>query len=404
MHEVLAGMLGDSHFLTEDEVPGLLVEHGKALGARDVALYLVDYEQRVLVPVPMRRGVERQEVSIDATVAGRCFRSLSVQEVHADDGGRRVWVPVVDGTERLGVVELVFDWGQGERIDEVAPSFAALIAELVMTKSVYGDLFEGVRRRRPMSLAAELLWQLLPPLTFGSERVVITAAVAPIYDVGGDAFDYAVNADTARFAVFDAMGHGLAAGLMATIAVAAYRNARRAGLDLSATVALIDEAVSTHVGDGRYVTGVLAELDLSTGRLSWCIAGHPRPLILRHRRIVKSLEAGAHVPFGLGARPGVGHESLEPGDRVLLYTDGITEARSASGEMFGVERFADLVTRSSAESMPAPETMRRLMHALLDHQVGSLRDDATALIVQWPGYGVVDLLKIEEPESDAHPE
>jgi serine phosphatase RsbU (regulator of sigma subunit) len=242
-----------------------------------------------------------------------------------------------------------------------------------------------------MSLAAELLWQLLPPLTFGTDGIVITAALAPVHDVGGDAFDYAVNGDSAQFAVFDAMGHGLPAGSMATIAVAAYRSSRRRGLGLAETAAFIDDAIATHVGGSRYVTGVLAQLELSSGRLRWCIAGHPRPVILRRGRIVRTLDSGAHVPFGLGARPAVGQESLEPDDRVLLYTDGITEARAASGEPFGLDRFADIVSRTSSEEMPPPEMMRRLMHAIVDHQVGELRDDATAVMVQWPGDAIGQL-------------
>jgi hypothetical protein len=385
--DVIAGILHESHFIAEDDVPAMLVEHGKRIGARDVALYLVDYDQRYLVPVPDPNGAGREEAFIDGTMAGRCFRLLKVQESHIEDRGTRVWVPLIDGTERLGVLEFLFGDRPGAGVEESVISFAEVVAEIVVTKRVYGDLFEAVRRRRPMSLSAELLWQLLPPLTFGSDRVIITAALAPTHDVGGDAFDYAVNGDTARFAVFDAMGHGLAAGLMATVAVAAYRNGRRRRLDLIDTAALIDDAIATHVGDHRYVTGVLAELDLPTGRLRWCIAGHPRPFILRRGRIVRTLAAGAAIPFGLGTRPTVGEEALEPDDRVLLYTDGITEAQSADGEQFGVERFADLVSRASSEDTPPPETMRRLMHAVVEHQFESLRDDATALFVQWPGHG-----------------
>jgi serine phosphatase RsbU (regulator of sigma subunit) len=67
-----------------------------------------------------------------------------------------------------------------------------------------------------MSLAGEITWSLMPPLTFGTERVVISCVLAPAYDVGGDSFDYAVDATTARLAIFDAIGHGLNAGLLAT--------------------------------------------------------------------------------------------------------------------------------------------------------------------------------------------
>jgi len=395
--EVLAGVLAGSHLIGEDAVVSLLAEHAAALGASAVALYLADYDQRHLVPVPGPADGPSPALPIEGTVAGRCYRTLDIQEVGLGDSGRRVWVPLLDGTERLGVFAFDFEAGGGARIEELLVPFASLAAELVMTKRTYGDRFERARRRRPLSLAAELLWHLLPPLTFGTERVVITAGLAPAHDVGGDAFDYAVNDDVAHFAVFDAMGHGLAAGSMATIAVAAYRNARRQVLDLADTVAFIDDAVRSHVGDERYVTGVLAELDLPTGRLRWCIAGHPRPLVLRRGRVVKVLEAGAHLPFGLGTRPAVGQEALEPGDRVLLYTDGIVEARGADGEQFGVERFADLVARASSEGTPAPETVRRLMHAILDLQPGPLRDDATALIVQWPGVDAEQLLPGAEP-------
>ena len=130
------------------------------------------------------------------------------------------------GRRRVGtaqVLEVHFRAAVDEHVADVLPSLATVAAELVLTKRVYGDLFEQLRRTRPMSLAAELLWRLLPPLTFGTEDVVITAGIAPVHDVGGDAFDYAVNGDTARFAIFDALGHGLGAGLIATIALAAYR-------------------------------------------------------------------------------------------------------------------------------------------------------------------------------------
>jgi hypothetical protein len=398
--KMMVDVLRDSHLSLEDDVAGLLARHARQIGADDVGLYLADYEQRFLVPLPGPSLVPRVEVEIDATVAGWCFRTLTVQKVALDDGGRRIWVPVVDGTERLGVLELDFSHHQDDKqLDEVLPSLAALAAELVMTKSAYGDLFERVRRRRPMSLAAELLWQLLPPLTFGTKRVVITAGLAPVHDVGGDAFDYAVNGDIARFGVFDAMGHGLPAGLMSTVALAAYRNSRREGLDLADTARVIDTAITTHVGDMRYVTGVIAELNLESGRLRWCIAGHPRPFIVRRGRAVKTLEAGASVPFGLGTVGGVGEGTLEPGDRVFLYSDGITDGRGADGAPFGVDRFIDLVSRTSADAMPPPETMRRLMHAVLAHQTGPLKDDATALIVQWPGHAAQQLTIEEKPRT-----
>jgi serine phosphatase RsbU (regulator of sigma subunit) len=68
---------------------------------------------------------------------------------------------------------------------------------------------------------------------------------------------------------------------------------------------------------------------------------------------------------------------------LLLYTDGITEARDARGRFFGTDRLIDFAERSGADGLPAPETLRRLAHAVLEHQRGLLQDDATLLMVDW---------------------
>ncbi|MGH9263453.1 MAG: PP2C family protein-serine/threonine phosphatase [Acidimicrobiales bacterium] len=380
-----------AHLLVPDDVPGLLVEHAKGLGAEDAALYLVDYEQRVLVPVPNRDGPGREEVVIDTTLAGRCYRTLETQTTIGDDGGVRVWAPVLDGVERLGVLELVF--GAGEpNLDEIR-ILAGVVAEIVMTKQAYGDLFEQVRRRRPMSVAAELAWRLLPPLTFGTDELVISGVLAPVYELGGDSFDYAVDAHRARIAIFDAMGHGLEAGLLASVAMAACRTSRRAGSDLAGTAAAIDDAIAGEFGLDRFVTAVLAELDLASGCLRWSVSGHPPPLLLRNGRIVKTLLGDVAPPLGVSGAVVVTEEMLEPADQVLFFTDGVVEARSADGEFFGVERLVDMVTRTSAAATPAPETMRRLLHAILDHQEGELQDDATIVVMEWRGPGS-GLLKV----------
>ena len=382
--EMLAGLLSAARLSVPDGVAALLAEHGSALGADAVTIYLVDQEQRVLVPVPTTSEGSQEPLGIEATLAGRCFRQLDLQEAK---GGREVWVPLLDGLERLGVVQLEFAETEARADDELLIAFATLIAEMVLVKDAYGDLFTLVRRRQSMSLAGEIIWNLMPPLTFGTERVVISCVLAPAYDVGGDCFDYAVDDTTARLAIFDAMGHGLKAGLLATVAIAAYRHARRTGRNLAETVIAIDTAVADTFTGEQFVTSVLAELDLGTGRLNWHSAGHPAPLLLRGSRAVKTLTSEPGLPLGLGAAwghlPRVEAQTLEPGDRLLFYSDGIVEARDTDGEFFGADRLADLVIRESVAGQPAPETMRRLMHAILDHQAGALQDDATTMLMEW---------------------
>jgi phosphoserine phosphatase RsbU/P len=74
---------------------------------------------------------------------------------------------------------------------------------------------------------------------------------------------------------------------------------------------------------------------------------------------------------------------IQPGDQLLLYTDGVTEARTDNGELFGQDRLVDFVTRTLADRVSAPETLRRLVHAILEHQHENLQDDATAVLIEW---------------------
>ncbi|MBY8854465.1 serine/threonine-protein phosphatase, partial [Saccharothrix sp. MB29] len=76
-------------------------------------------------------------------------------------------------------------------------------------------------------------------------------------------------------------------------------------------------------------------------------------------------------------------EQLQPGDRVLFYSDGVTEARDPDGEQFGLDRLVDLIERHEAGGLPAAETLRRVVRAVLDHQDGRLQDDATLLLLEW---------------------
>jgi serine phosphatase RsbU (regulator of sigma subunit) len=265
-----------------------------------------------------------------------------------------------------------------------ARSFCSLVAELVVTRDAYSDVFSRLRRRRELSLAAEIQWELLPPLTYASDRVVLTGSLEPTYEIGGDTFDYAVNGPLVDLAVLDAVGHGLPAALLATAAVGAYRHARRSGLDLPAVAAAMDAVVAGQFPGSRFATAAVARLDLDTGLLRWVNCGHPYPLLVRDGVLVRPPACRPARPLGLLARdPDVCEVQLRRGDRVLFYTDGVVEARSPEGEFFGEERLADLVVRAELAGDPPPETMRRLMGSVMEHQAGQLQDDASIVMVEW---------------------
>jgi serine phosphatase RsbU (regulator of sigma subunit) len=383
MTDPLRSLLLRSHLLAPDDLAATVATHARMLGVRETVLYLADYEQATLLPLPGAGVPERQELSIEGTMAGRAFRRVEVVG-SAGQHGHRLWVPLLDGVERLGVAELVLaEEPHADRQDEIR-AFVTLVAELVVTHDAYGDVFSRLRRRKTLSLAAEMQWELLPPLSFGSDRVVITGGLEPAYEIGGDSFDYAINGNTVDLLVIDSVGHGLPAAVLATVAIGAYRHARRNRLDLPDIAVAVDSAIASHFGASQFATAVLARLDVDTGRLRWINAGHPEPLIVRGASLVQPPHCPPSRPLGLQDRkPTCCDTRLEPGDRLVLYTDGITEARSPDGEFFGEQRLADFISAAVAAGDSAPETVRRLMRHVLTHQADQLQDDASIVVLEW---------------------
>ncbi|RBQ15877.1 serine/threonine-protein phosphatase [Spongiactinospora rosea] len=391
----MGDLLTASHLATLEDLPRLLAGYGASAALFDPVLYVADLQQQYLVPIPGQvdyRDMDLVPVRIDVTPAGRAFREADIVEVEPPReppggvaGGRRLWVPMLDGTERVGVVGLTVPVADDAHLRR-AFWVASLIAILVVSKRDTSDTYAELVRMRPMGLSAEVLWNLMPAGTFANEYVVVAAALEPAYEVGGDAYDYGISGDRLHLSIFDSMGHDISAGLTATIAMAACRNARLQGAALPAISETIDEAINYHFSDVRFATGLLADLDTRTGALTWVNRGHHPPLVLRDGRHVATLETPpAEPPMGLrlGMAGGVNGYQLQPGDRLLFYTDGVIEAQSPAGELFGIDRFIDYILRHEAAGLSAPETLRRLIQTILNHQEGHLQDDATVLLVEW---------------------
>lgn len=397
--KAMARLLRDSHLAADYDLPRLFNDYAAALGVQPVTIYLVDLQAHVLVPFlgPDGPGPDQhiEPLSIDGTLAGRAFQLVEVisQSLEDGSGAERVWLPLLDGTERLGLLGVTVSGPDVLAADdcdlrERLLMFASIAAEMVTTKTLYGDTLVRLRRTSEMGLAAEKQWSLLPPLTYANQRITVCGGLEPAYEVGGDTFDYAVDAHGAHFAILDGMGHGLRSAQLAALAVTAYRNARRSGRNLVGTAQLLDGAIAAVFEEEAFLTGVLAELDTDSGALTWINAGHPSPLLLREGRLVKELESVPELPIGLGGLvderpPHIGQETLQPGDVLLFYSDGVVEARSPQGEFFGATRLVELVTLHLAAGLPMPETMRRVIRSLLDHQQGQLHDDASLLLVQY---------------------
>ncbi|HTI27706.1 MAG TPA: PP2C family protein-serine/threonine phosphatase [Kutzneria sp.] len=371
---MLAGLLEASHLATFDDLADLVARHGAGAGLADVVLYVIDVREEQLV----RLDDVDDRLDVDSTTAGWAYRNVEMVAAQAS-----LWVPLLDGTERIGVLGAAVGIESGPALR----ALASLAALLVVSNRRQSDSYAAVRRSRPMSLASEVIWPLMPPLTFATPDLAVAAVLEPAYDIGGDAIDYAMSPDRLHLSLFDAMGHDQSAGLTVAIATGACRNNRRRGASLAEIGDAVDEAIARQFDRKRFATGVLAHLQPSTGLLTWVNRGHPPPLLIRQGRWLTTLRCRPAPPMGfaLGIPTTQCRYHLQPGDRVLFHTDGITEARDQLGHEFGLQRFTDLVVRSAADGYPAPETLRRLMRAVLAHQDGRLQDDATALMVEWRG-------------------
>ncbi|WP_327180654.1 PP2C family protein-serine/threonine phosphatase [Streptomyces sp. NBC_01334] len=364
------------------ELPALANRCASSLGLDTALIYLVDLQQQLLIPL----DEALEPLPVDCSSAGWAYRTVSPRVAEADDG-LILWMPLVDGAERLGVLAIRTASLDGVRMRR-SRMLAHLFAMLITSKRAYSDWLAARTRTASMQLPAEMLRAFLPPRTIGSSRCVSTAVLEPAYDIAGDAFDHSVAKNILHTMILDAMGHDLTAGLTTSVAMAAARNARRAGADLANVVNSVDQALTQWLPD-HFSTGVLCRLDAETGRLRWVNCGHPPPLLIRAERVLaQALDSPPQPPIGLAGHLAPGarqvHETtLEPGDCVLLYTDGVVEARDADGAEFGLDRFTDFIIRSSAAGQRPAEVLRLLIHAILDYQRNQLRDDATILLFEW---------------------
>ncbi|MFF7891875.1 PP2C family protein-serine/threonine phosphatase [Streptomyces sp. NPDC007907] len=387
---MLAGLLDASHLMPIELLPAKAAECARAASFHEVLIYVADLQRNVLRLPPGDEAATRRherELHVEGTVAGRAFQYGDVLPAAPPGGaGSAWWVPLLDGTERIGMLRVGTEHNDTEaRVDMNA--LAALVALIIVSKRGTSDALAKLVRARPMSVAAEMQWNLLPPRTYADGRVTISASLEPAYDISGDVFEYAVDGPLVHLTIFDAMGHDTAAGLSGALALGACRNARRQGAGLVEKADAVEAALLEQYHQRRYVTGVLATLDTRTGVLQWVNRGHHPPIVIRDNRWTSHLACPPAHPMGtaLGLRSTVCEEHLQAGDRIVLYTDGITEARGSGGREFGLARFTDFLIRHHADGLPVPETLRRLVQAVLDYHDGRLQDDATVLLCEWIG-------------------
>ena len=348
-----------------------------------VNLLLVDYGQELLSPFGAYQGPSLGQERVDQGEAGVAYRTQAAR-VGRVQLGWRACVPVSLGPERFGVLEV-------RLAAEPSPGLLAELGRVAMALAFAlaaagraTDEVELARRGRPLSLPAEIQWELLPRLALEAPEYAVAGTVEPAYEVGGDTFDYAAQPGALAVSVTDAMGHGLQAALLAGLTLAALRNARRRPAGLVEQVDQANRALHQQFGGERFVTGQVLRLDVPGGSGAIVNAGHPLPRRVRGGR-VEPLGLDADLPLGVDpdAVYQVQRLALEPGDRLVLLSDGVLEAAPEGGSAYDAGRL-DALLRASRELAPY-EVTRLVVREVVAHRAGDLADDLTVVCLDWRG-------------------
>ncbi|MYS93194.1 SpoIIE family protein phosphatase [Streptomyces sp. SID5464] len=353
--------------------------------ADSVELYLADYGLTVLQPVSVLPHT-LQPVSVANSPAGRAFGAQEPYVETLPGDVVRVHLPVTVRGDRLGVLTVTLPGGEhaGGCLGELA-EIAEVLGHEVVVAERDTDLYLQARRRDRLTLAAEMQWQLLPGRSCVRPEYELGAQLEPAYAVFGDNFDWSATADRLSLYVTNGMGEGIEASLLTNLAINALRNARRAGLPIADQAALADQAVYAHYRGRCYLSVLMLDIELATGRVRAVDAGSPRLLRLR-RGAVEPVPFDAQLPLGMFEETDyVAQEfTVESGDRLVFVSDGVYGVASPGGEAYGDDALARAI--QSTRLLPAAEVPRAVLRELSGHRGGPVPDDdALVVCLDWRG-------------------
>ncbi|MFF4702844.1 PP2C family protein-serine/threonine phosphatase [Streptomyces sp. NPDC001288] len=366
-----------------DAVRAVLTEQ---YGAQSVELFMADYGLTALQPVSVRPH-NLVAVPVHGSPAGRAFGSQEPYSEEGRDQSVRVHLPVSVRGDRLGVLSVTLPGDEAARasVAELA-EIAEVLGHEVVVAERDTDLYLQARRKDRLTLAAEMQWQLLPARSCTRPEYDLGGQLEPAYAVFGDNFDWSATADHLMLYVTNGMGEGIEAALLTSLAINALRNARRAGISLADQAALADQAVYAHYRGRCYLSVLMFDFDLDSGRVSVVDAGSP--LLLRLRGgTVERVPFEAQLPLGMFEETDyVAQEfEVEPGDRLVFVSDGVHEVNSPKGEAYGDRALARAI--HSTRLLPAAEVPRAILRELAVYRGEDVQatDDALVVCLDWRG-------------------
>lgn len=352
--------------------------------AESADLLMADYGLTVLQPVSVL-PYTAEPVSVHNSVVGRAFGAQ--EPVVEPVGGRvRVHLPVSVRGDRLGVLSVTLPDEDGAVgvLDELA-EIAQVLGHEVVVAERDTDVYLQARRKDRLTLAAEMQWQLLPARSCSRPEYELGAQLEPAYAIHGDNFDWSVTADHLMLYVTNGMGEGTEASLLTNLAINALRNARRAGIAIEDQAALADQAVYAHYRGRCYLSVLMFDFDLETGRVAVVDAGSPQTVRLRNGS-VEPVTFEAQLPLGMFEETDYVTQEfrVEPGDRLVFVSDGVHAVADPKGEAYGDAALARAI--QATRLLPAAEVPRAVLRELTGHRGQSLPDDdALVVCLDWHG-------------------
>lgn len=359
-----------------DRLPEVAADHlRRHFGAEPVEMFVTDLTQSGLCPLLDGAGPD--------PAAMRCLGSQRVAGDTGAGGATRMHLPLSVWGDRIGVLRLELPERPGPERTEQLRTAADEIATALRAAATSTDRYRRAQRRARLTMAAELQWELLPGRSLGDDRFLVAGQLEPAYDVRGDHFDWALDGDRLTVTVLNGFGDGMDAALLTTVAVNAMRNARRCGADIVEQAELASDAVHSRRAGAAHVSTLLLEIDLVGGHVRAVDAGSPRCLVARGGDI-EQVTLEQQLPFGMfpEAHYEIQRFRLEPGDRMLVVSDGVHAAAPAGRAPFGESALLDAIRQTRLQ--PSTEAVGTVMRSLRDYHAGTdAEDDAVTVCLDW---------------------
>jgi|SRR5829696_1062922 len=353
-------------------LPEQLVAEAQRLAQRPLALYVVDIDGSHLLRIA---GPDRFPDRIEAPLAVGPELDPDGLRLLSDHLARYPGLEVVPISLRGRATGILLSAGRPrESLTELARQAAAAVA----LADRYTDAFARAQRRKHPTAAAEIQQSLLPPRIMGVTGGDIAGNVLPSYEVAGDFFDAVENADGIWLSVADGLRGSTLATASSAVALGALRASRRSDGTITEALMVMHRALKEMPGPRAEMSAVIAHWDPATHELLAANCGHVPPVVIRKSGDVEQLRVAEGR--GLGGRsrpaPATRRTQLEPGDRLLMVSDGVMVRGEGKA---GLRIDGVIAAAFRSERGTAADTIRHVHTAVLDATDGELQDDATAV-------------------------